>query len=272
MAVRALPASLNWQPLRATAAVALAAVAMLGISRAIPARHATPVAGFQAVSIAAGTPTVPAGDSIEAVRTAFDQGVENVEVNFVLTADGALVSGHDDDIGGTCGVVSSRTLAQMRACRVHDGNHVATLSELLAMDFDAVYVDLKTTGREAAIQAARVIRASGRVESTVLMVYDLSGGVENAIAGLRTGLKGYPETDAALRMLIDTASRAGMELVCSESRYLPIATVSYAAERGIALLPWSEVIDDHLLDLIDAGVSGAIVLNVDRLNARLTRS
>jgi glycerophosphoryl diester phosphodiesterase len=228
---------------------------------------------FRIIATGGATPQVPSGDSLEAFRAAVEQGVQYAEANFVLTADGHLVTGHDDKLGGTCGTASERTLRELRTCRLPKDRTIATLPEFLAFGFEEVYIDLKTPGRAAAERAVAAIRTTGREDTAVLMVYDLSSGVAETIKGIRVGMKGYPETQAEVESLIDTAQEYGMELVCMEYRWLPVEVIAYAESRGVALVPWSEEpADDHMRELIVGGIAGIIVPDAESLEKQVRRS
>ena len=87
-----------------------------------------------------GTPTSPVHpeNTLAAVRTALEAGVDGVEVDVRATQDGALVLSHDGDLGrvlgtgaGTGPVVRRTPLADLRSVRLPGGTGVPALTEVL---------------------------------------------------------------------------------------------------------------------------------------------
>lgn len=74
-------------------------------------------------------------NSLAAFRAAAEKGY-GIELDVHLTADGALVVHHDDNLKRMTGVdlpVGSSTLAQIRACKLQNGEPVPTFDEVLAV-------------------------------------------------------------------------------------------------------------------------------------------
>lgn len=93
-----------------------------------------------------GTPLQPTRpeNTLAAVRTALEAGVDGVEVDVRATADGALVLSHDGDLGrvlgagaGTGPVIARTPLAELRRVDLPGGTRVPTLPEVL--DLAAVH-------------------------------------------------------------------------------------------------------------------------------------
>lgn len=203
------------------------------------------------------------GDGRESLERSVAAGVTDVEVNFVATLDGELVTGHQPEIGGDCGDVSLRTLAELDGCRNGHGEHIATLAEVLAMPFAGVWVDLKADAVQSALDVI------GDRPGVTLMVYEPSFDalVAAGPTDAALGLKGYPDTADEIRTLIDRAAGIGVTLVCIEARWLTTGHLRYARDRGIAVLPWVGQDTDPVLlrELVRAGVPGLIVSGVTDL-------
>jgi len=190
-------------------------------------------------------------NTLEGFRSSFRAGVRTVEGDFRLTRDGVLVATHDDPMRGDCGRVSRRTLAELRRCRM-DGYRVAALDDVLEIAFDEIYLDLKDTHQQgnptwnpataqAAVTAAiDAIEAHGRAADVVVMIYDASAELTDAMraAAIRGGFKGYPRTSAAADAMTDTAAAAGLELVCINVRWITPAVLVRARTLGVWHLGW----------------------------------
>jgi glycerophosphoryl diester phosphodiesterase len=104
-------------------------------------------------------------DTIPAFETAFDLGVDIVEMDIQVTLDGAYVIMHDDTVDRTTdgtGRVGDLTLAQIKALHVDDSSYgnvhgdvrVPTFAEALAVVRERggqAYLDMKTDAVEGAI-------------------------------------------------------------------------------------------------------------------------
>jgi hypothetical protein len=231
-------------------------------------------AQFRTVMMRGAAPQPPvAGNTLDGFEAALAQGVRFVEADFHLSLDRQLVASHDRDLGGSCGDVARRTLAELRSCRLAEGHRIATLGDLLSMPFEEIYVDLKETARAddahvvATVQRAIAeLEAAHRKDSAVLMLYRVTDEAARLIRehGVRAGTKGYPQNADQARALIDLAASHGMEMTCMSASVLTPELVTYAARRGVWQLPWdysrtSNV--PHWQALARAGIGGLIVTN-----------
>ncbi|HEX9621315.1 MAG TPA: glycerophosphodiester phosphodiesterase family protein [Polyangiaceae bacterium] len=217
------------------------------------------------------------GNSIEALRAAKQQGLPDVEVDVLLTSDGVLVTAHDDN-PRACRTLSLATLEQAKACELMGGRHVATLDEVLELEFETVFVDLKNTKDGAAASTAAVRSAvnavvrAGAQDRAVLMLYAPTPASLAVLERheLRAGLKGYPESAAAARALARQAFALGFELVCVNSRQVTPELIREAGALGVWYLPWSTELDvRHWAELAANGAGGLIVLHAGQAFTRV---
>ncbi|MFU8807306.1 MAG: glycerophosphodiester phosphodiesterase, partial [Bradymonadaceae bacterium] len=199
------------------------------------------------------------------------QGIRFVEADFLLSKDDAIIAAHHSNLGGDCGRVSRRTLEQLRECRLSGDRRVATLEDLLALPFEAIYIDLKESSARSSKDLLDVvtrnivaIEEAERKESAVLMLYDINDEVADLIRerGIRAGLKGYPGGAEGVPAMIDTAARYELEMMCINATNLTPDLVRESARRGIWHLTWDHAREaniPHWQELIKAGIGGIIV-------------
>jgi glycerophosphoryl diester phosphodiesterase len=171
-----------------------------------------------------------------------------VEADFMLTADGHLVAAHDPELGGDCGDVSQRTLAELRRCRLDGDQRIASLDDFLAVPLTEWYVDLKsnllaTTDdeiRRSVEPAVAAVLRQRRRRGAVLMLYQVTAEVVDLLArnGIRAGMKGYPVDRPAAEALVDAAQAHGMEMACVRISHVDRAMIDYSRARGIWHLTW----------------------------------
>jgi len=229
---------------------------------------------FQVVSLR-GSAVNPflSGNSVESLQLAAREGVRFVEVDFQLTADDVLVSSHEKDID-KCGTVMTLPSEVVRKCVLPGGRHVATLEQLLALPFEAIYLDLKdgryrdvARAQRAATVAAKSVASAGRQKDVVLMMYHFPEQTLSLLRrlGLRGGGKGYPKTEEDAEQLVEKTARAGLEMVCVNAEFVSPELVRRSAKLGVWHLPWSTDADsiEHWKALASAGAAGMVVLGYE---------
>lgn len=129
-----------------------------------------------------GAPLEALENSIASFARARDLGADGIELDVQLTADGKLVVLHDLFLDRTTvcqGSVRDRTLEQLRACPLKNGEPLQTLDAVLTTIgpwFSLVFVEIKTDEpfafEQRADEAARVVLASGWKEKVVITCYE----------------------------------------------------------------------------------------------------
>ncbi|PPF56399.1 glycerophosphodiester phosphodiesterase [Clavibacter michiganensis] len=211
-------------------------------------------------------------NTLGAFLAAWELGVTHLETDVHVTADGACVLWHDDDLRrltGRPGRVRDATLAELRAVDLGSGARIATLGELLAALPDArLNIDVK--GRGAPGAAARAIRAAGALDRVLVTSFSstrrrravalLPGAATSAdavrlvlaVLGARAGLA--PVVRLALR---------GVDAVQMPRSVLGISTVSPVMVGRLAravreVHVWTVDDPDEMIRLVRAGVHGIV--------------
>lgn len=292
---------INGEPTRARGALADApspeprAVAALGPERpAVPAPEPPAVAAppevpapdpaaarrarfpneFQLASMR-GTSHAPylEGNTREAIQAAVREGIRYLEVDFVLTRDGSLITAHQSYVKG-CGTLGSMLESQVLGCRLHGGLRLATLETILKLPFKGLFLDLKDTrqpdpvrAQQAVERAARAVVASQRTGDVVLMLYDTPPSSVRPVVehGLRGGIKGYPKSVEESARMVARAAELGFETVSVNTDYVTPELLSTSTRLGVWHLPWSTkpASADHWRALAASGAGGLIALHYE---------
>lgn len=159
---------------RAAAALAVSAAIALGAS--CDDSPAVLVIGHR------GAPLEELENSIASFSRAKALGADGVELDVQLTADGRLVVMHDPtlDRTTTCtGAIRARSLAELGACSLQNGEPIRTLEQVLEIIvplFSLVFVEIKVDEpvdqEKKADEAARVVLSRGFAEKVVFTSYD----------------------------------------------------------------------------------------------------
>ncbi len=127
------------------------------------------------------TPFAPE-NSLSGLRAAILLGVDIVETDLRLTADGQVVIIHDDTVDRTLegtGAVAQLTLAELRSLPMRvlatgpagdfACDRVPTLGELLELAEGRIIVELEVKDTEAGVLAAEILRDDGLAEGAFLL-------------------------------------------------------------------------------------------------------
>jgi glycerophosphoryl diester phosphodiesterase len=219
-------------------------------------------------------------NSIPSFLAAMDDGADGIELDVELTSDGGLIVMHDDtlDRTTTCtGCVSAFTLAQVRECRLLDGEGAATdlrpptLPEVFAaLPGDAlVNVELKAYGAECvtpttgatdlATTAVAEINDLGVADRVFFSSFDATaaGGVKTADAELYSALLLNVTDTVAWPDGLDTALDLGLDAL---HPFLTIEPAGVAAtlEAGLQVNVWTVNTEMLMNQSLDKGVSSII--------------
>jgi glycerophosphoryl diester phosphodiesterase len=189
-----------------------------------------------------GASSAVAEHTVGAYRLAIAEGADALECDVRLSADGELVCLHDRTLertGGSNGIVSAMTLAELRAVdwgawkhagdsdRDPDGAALVTLRELVELALDA--------GREIglAVETKHPSRAGGRVEHAVaelLDEYGLAGGRRPREVWVRM----MSFSAMAVRRMASLCPELPLVHLVSAQQPLPLRRTRLAAGAGTA--------------------------------------
>lgn len=220
-------------------------------------------------------------NSVFSFREAIARGAQGIELDVEITADGELVVMHDDtlDRTTTCtGCVSAKTLAEIRQCRLYDGDGKVvdaappTLAEAYAaVPRDAivnvelkVYGDACTTPSTGANELARAavsevarLRAE---ERTIFSSFSpaAAAAVRRESNDYSALLLGYTaSTDGSWPLGVARALDLDLDAIHPAYR-IPAEGVHAAREADLQVNVWTVNRPDQMETAIDAGVTAII--------------
>jgi len=131
-------------------------------------------------------------NTLLSIETALRAGVESIEVDVHLSADGRLVVIHDETVDRTCqgqGRVDRMTLEELRRLDAGQGERIPTLEEVLdaCRGRAELFVEIKAPGCEGPV--VETIAAAGQVADCLVKSFDhrWPAAVKQLEPGLRTG-------------------------------------------------------------------------------------
>jgi glycerophosphoryl diester phosphodiesterase len=187
--------------------------------------------------------------SAAALRGALAAGVDGLETDVCLTADGALVLLHDPYLPlGTDleGFAHERTARELRRARLRDGGGALTgeaplfLEDLLAATVPGIVLQLEVKAHADPALAARTVEAvaaclQGRTEERRVEVLSFSAAACARAAGLGCAARLVTWADYAPGALVRWARRHGVGGVCVEHFLLSAPLVVALRDGGLSV-------------------------------------
>jgi glycerophosphoryl diester phosphodiesterase len=226
-----------------------------------------------------GARRVAPENTVEAFRTALEQGADGVELDVHRTSDERLVVHHDAAADGL-GVLATRSLAEIRAARPE----IPTLEEALdACAGSLVNIEVKNLPVDAdfdpedhaAEMLAEALAARGRqddvlVSSFNLVTIDHLRSIDESIPTAFLVMLGFEPLDA-LTLCHSHGHGSFHPFVGLLAGAVATSVVQHAHELGVRVNTWTVNDDDEMRRLAAAGVDG-IVTDVPDVALRALRA
>jgi glycerophosphoryl diester phosphodiesterase len=213
-------------------------------------------------------------NTLAGVRACIDAGVEGMEIDVQLCADGVPVLMHDDTVDRTTnlrGPVREKTLAELQAANAGDGEPVPTLDQVLALVAGrfTVMCELKATPDapdqdQACVDAVvEVIRGHNAEAWTAIhsfnpvMVERARNTEPRVSATIITGPISGEQVDRLLGGLMKRNGQA----ISVEHHCIDRALIEKAKKRQVSVWAWTADKPDDWARIVEAGVDG-IITNV----------
>lgn len=240
-----------------------------------PARAAVP----QVIAHRGASAEAPE-NTLAAFRRALEIGVDGVELDAHLSADGEPVVIHDPLLGRTAagsGLVKDHTLAALRRLDAgrwfgerFAGECIPTLAQALeSLRTVRVIVEIKNGPifyPEIAARVVSVVRASGHAAVTI------SSFDHPVLLEIKTAA---PDLDTAVLYMarpidpVRLARDAGAAILHPHWAYVTLDLVAAAHAAGLRVETWTVDEPAHLAHIVGIGVDGVITNHPDRLRAVL---
>ena len=216
-------------------------------------------------------------NTVASVAAARRAGADGCEVDLRLTADGVLLTSHDDDLTRVSGSplrISTSASAALRAVPLPGGTRLARLPEVVeAVDGGRLVLELKRppTGPPersalALAQELRSLRRGGRTLDVTVSSFSarLVAAVRAQRLPVRTALLGERGVDA--RQVVAQAQATGHDEVHPHVDALLADLDALDLAGGLPVVPWTANDPDAVRRLAGLGV-GAVITDVPVLLA-----
>ncbi len=208
-------------------------------------------------------------NTLAAFRRAVELGVDAIECDVHLTADGRLAVIHDgrtDRTTGTPGRIAELTMDRLRAMDAGQGQPIPELAEVLAVTAAAgvhAVIELKALGTPAPALAAVAARPQPGGVTYISFDLELLEEVRRLDPSARTGtLFSRPGQDAAAR-----TREVGAQVLDVHFATLTPELVDQTRSAGLVLWVWTPNSDGELRQALAAAPDGITTDYPDRLLA-----
>jgi glycerophosphoryl diester phosphodiesterase len=189
-------------------------------------------------------------NTLAAIRAGMEAGVDAVEVDVQLTADGVPVLSHDDDLRRVAGLdvsVRRSKLVELRRYRV-GGHPIPTLEEALSLVDGRVGVLVEVKHPEDTPTVIDTLKSMGATEWAALISFYEEAVAEAASRGLVAGLI-YARPPGK----IVEARRLGARIVLPRYNLATPRAVALAHRLGLTVVAWTVNRPEDAVKLVRAG-------------------
>ena len=180
-------------------------------------------------------------NTLGSIERALRAGVEGIEVDVHLSADGRVVVIHDETVDRTCpparGRVDALRWAELRALDAGQGERIPSLEEVLDLvrERAELFVELKVPGSEPAL--VDVLRAQDALERCLVKAFDhrLVARTKSLAPGLRAGclLVGRPVDP------VGVVRAAGADFLSLNVHFVDADLVAECHAAGLFVCAWN---------------------------------
>lgn len=195
-------------------------------------------------------------NTLTAIKAVGRLGVDYIECDVHLSADGHLMVVHDRSLERTAKIqanVDDLTRDQLARVDVGDGSGVPALEDVLSVAEVPLRVELKTSATLQALVALIRQNPNWRDRMTPTSFdHRLMRDLNQAIPGLVTGalLSGLPVHPGAV------AREAGCRFMSLQHRLLDAAYIDLCHQEGILINAWTPNLLEEILPLVRMGIDG----------------
>ncbi|MER6238247.1 glycerophosphodiester phosphodiesterase family protein [Streptomyces clavifer] len=183
-------------------------------------------------------------------------GMDAIELDLHLSKDGALVVMHDAAVDRTTdgrGLVSEKTLAELRELDAGEGERVPVFEEVLDAVGSPLQAEIKDVAAARALaevmlrrDLARRVEVSSFHDEAVAEIAQLVPGVRTVLIAGRWGGD-----------VVERAKAVGAATLALNIRRLTLEVVEQAHEEGLKVIGWVVNTQDHLRLVRALGLDGA---------------
>jgi glycerophosphoryl diester phosphodiesterase len=185
-----------------------------------------------------GAPAEFPENTLAGFRRALELGIEGIELDVHLSADGIPVVIHDETVDRTTngrGAVADLTVEELRALDAGDGEYVPTLAEVLDLMGDNVHVDIEVKANAAGQAVLEEIE--GR--NTRWLISSFDWDVLRYVRSAQKDTELWVLSPAASDEALDVVDEVGATALAIWERGLDEDVASHLREKSVDFWVWT---------------------------------
>ena len=177
-------------------------------------------------------------NTLAAFGRALELGVEGIELDVHLSADGVPMVIHDATVDRTTngsGAVMEMTHAELQALDAGNGEHIPTLGEVLDLVGNRLHVDIEVKANAAGEAVLREV--NGRDLRWLISSFDWD--VLRYVRSQRSDVELWPLTHGASDDAIAVAKEIGAPALAISHKGMDADIAAFLTEQGLGFWPWT---------------------------------
>lgn len=204
-------------------------------------------------------------------QKALDLGVDGIELDVHLSADGVLVVIHDETVDRTTdgkGLVAEMSLAQLRSFRTNKNQIIPTLQEVLDLVNRQCFVNIELKGKGTAKPAVEMIQdyissKNWSYSDFIVSSFEWEMLSETAVLNLQIPIAVLTET--TIEDALAFAKKIKATAINPDFQLLKKETTSQLQQQGFQVFPWTVNDEQDIKRIQKYGVDGIISDFPDRI-------
>jgi len=177
-------------------------------------------------------------NTLAAFRRALELGVEGIELDVHLSADGVPMVIHDATVDRTTngtGMVVEMTRAELQALDAGNGERIPTLGEVLDLVGHRLHIDIEVKAEDAGEAVLREV--SGRDLRWLISSFQFD--VLRYVRAQRPDAELWPLTNGASDDAISVAKEIGARALAISHRGMDADIAAYLTRQGLGFWVWT---------------------------------
>jgi glycerophosphoryl diester phosphodiesterase len=215
-----------------------------------------------------GAPAEFPENTLAGFRRALELGIEGIELDVHLSADGVPVVIHDETVDRTTngrGAVADLTVQELRALDAGNGEYVPTLAEVLDLIGDKAFVDIEVKANVAGEAALNEVASRSMRWAISSFEWDVLRFVRKVNAEAELWVLTVGASDGA----IEVFESVGASALAISSRGIDKEIAGYLRDKNIPFWVWTVNDVDRARQLVEWGAIGICTDNPELIQQAL---
>ncbi|AWG21179.1 glycerophosphodiester phosphodiesterase [Flavobacterium faecale] len=204
-------------------------------------------------------------------QKALDMGVDGIELDVHLSADGLVVVIHDETVDRTTdgsGLVNEKTYEQLSHFRIEKNQNIPTLKEVLDLVDRKCFVNIELKGNGTAAPVVAMIQEYVQVQKWSyddFIVSSFEWKMLSETVALDSNIPIAVLTETTIAAALDFAKKIKARAINPDFILLEIGTTEQLQREGFKVYPWTVNEIEDIKTIQNYGVDGIISDFPDRI-------